>query len=318
MVRKIDILKIKSISEQIMLETSKRIQGLSDVVEDVIAAMFARGHVLLEGVPGLAKTRIASTIAEVIGLKFSRISFTPDLMPADITGTTIFNLKTQEFSFVKGPVFSGILLCDEINRAPPKTQSALLEAMQEKQVTADGVPYSLPDPFFVIATQNPIEQAGTYPLPEAQLDRFLMRKFVQYPQKKDEIAMLRIKRDQGEYPVVNSVTDENTIKEIQLFIEKNVIVSEKIIEYIVDLIRKSREQFGLALGGSPRASVALMSIVRAKAAIKGRDHVIPDDIKEILFSVLNHRIILTSEAELDALSTNEIISQIVRSVPVVT
>ncbi|MHA1236483.1 MAG: AAA family ATPase [Candidatus Hodarchaeales archaeon] len=308
--------EIKVIVEQITEEMQQRVVGLDFAIRNVLTSFFASGHVLLEGVPGTAKSMMASSLAEIIGLDFTRIQFTPDLMPGDITGVSVFNTKSSEFQFMKGPVFSNIVLCDEISRAPPKTQSALLEAMQERQISHEGITHSLPDPFLVIATQNPIEQAGVYPLPEAQLDRFLIRQIIPYPSRTAEIRMLKLKQKHDLLPV-NVLTDGTTILKIQQFIRSEVLVSEKIIEYITNLIRKTREHYGLTLGASPRAAISLMTIAQAKAAISGRDYVEPDDIKQLFFPVVNHRLILSPETEMDKVPVVQIVDNILKSTEVV-
>ncbi len=308
--------EIKVIVEQITEEMQQRVVGLDFAIRNVLTSFFANGHVLLEGVPGTAKSMMASSLAEIIGLDFTRIQFTPDLMPGDITGVSVFNTKSSEFQFMKGPVFSNIVLCDEISRAPPKTQSALLEAMQERQISHEGITHSLPDPFLVIATQNPIEQAGVYPLPEAQLDRFLIRQIIPYPSRTAEIRMLKLKQKHNLLPV-DVLTDGTTILKIQQFIRSEVLVSEKIIEYITNLIRKTREHYGLTLGASPRAAISLMTIAQAKAAISGRDYVEPDDIKQLFFPVVNHRLILSPETEMDKVPVVQIVDNILKSTEVV-
>ena len=308
--------EIKVIVEQITEEMQQRVVGLDFAIRNVLTSFFASGHVLLEGVPGTAKSMMASSIAEIIGLDFTRIQFTPDLMPGDITGVSVFNTKSSEFQFMKGPVFSNIVLCDEISRAPPKTQSALLEAMQERQISHEGRTHKLPDPFLVIATQNPIEQAGVYPLPEAQLDRFLIRQIIPYPSRAAEIRMLKLKQKHDLLPV-NVLTDGTTILKIQQFIRSEVLVSEKIIEYITNLIRKTREHYGLTLGASPRAAISLMTIAQAKAAISGRDYIEPDDIKQLFFPVVNHRLILSPETEMDKVPVVQIVDNILKSTEVV-
>jgi len=239
--------EIKEIVENIINEMHQRVVGLDYAAKNILACFFANGHVLIEGVPGIAKSMMAYSLAEILGLEFKRIQFTPDLMPGDITGVSVFNMKTQEFSFIKGPVFSNIILCDEISRAPPKTQSAMLEAMQERQVSHEGITYKLPEPFLVIATQNPIEQAGVYPLPEAQLDRFLIRQIIAYPNKAAELEMLQLKQKEDMLPV-RTLTSSEEILKIQQFVRQEVLVSGKIMEYVVDLIRKTREHYGLTLG----------------------------------------------------------------------
>jgi len=307
--------EIKIIVEQIIEEMQNRVVGLDFAIKNVCTSFFANGHVLLEGVPGTAKSMMASSLAEIIGLDFTRIQFTPDLMPGDITGVSVFN-KNSEFQFMKGPIFSNIVLCDEISRAPPKTQSALLEAMQERQISHEGITHKLPDPFLVIATQNPIEQAGVYPLPEAQLDRFLIRQIIPYPSREAEIRMLKLKQKQDLLPV-NALTDGTTILKIQQFIRSEVLVSDKIIEYITNLIRKTRKHYGLTLGASPRAAISLLTIAQAKAAISGRDYVEPDDIKQLFFPVVNHRLILSPETEMDKVPLVQIVDNILKSTEVV-
>lgn len=308
--------EIREIVNEIIEEIHQRVVGLDYAVQNILASFFANGHVLLEGVPGIAKSMMAYSLAEILGLEFKRIQFTPDLMPGDITGVSVFNMKTQEFSFIKGPVFSNIILCDEISRAPPKTQSAMLEAMQERQVSHEGITYKLPNPFLVIATQNPIEQAGVYPLPEAQLDRFLIRQLISYPNKASEMNMLQLKQKQDLLPV-RKLTNPELILKIQQFVRQEVIVSEKIMEYIVDLMRKTREHYGLNLGGSPRASISLMTVAQAKAVISGRDYVEPDDIKQLFFPVINHRLILSPETEMDKIPVIQIVDNIIKSTEVI-
>lgn len=308
--------EIRDIVNEIIEEIHNRVVGLDYAVQNILASFFANGHVLLEGVPGIAKSMMAYSLAEILGLDFKRIQFTPDLMPGDITGVSVFNMKTQEFSFIKGPVFSNIILCDEISRAPPKTQSALLEAMQERQVSHEGITYKLPEPFLVIATQNPIEQAGVYLLPEAQLDRFLIRQLITYPNKDSEMNMLHLKQKQDILPVRTLVSSDQILK-IQQFVRQEVVVSDKIMEYIVDLMRKTREHYGLTLGGSPRASLSLMTLAQAKAVISGRDYVEPDDIKQLLFPVINHRLILSPETEMDKIPVIQIVDNIIKSTEVI-
>ncbi|MHA2327723.1 MAG: AAA family ATPase [Candidatus Hodarchaeales archaeon] len=308
--------EIREIVNNIVEETNQRVVGLDFAIRNILASFFANGHVLLEGVPGIAKSMMAFSLAEILGLDFKRIQFTPDLMPGDITGVSVFNMKTQEFSFIKGPVFSNILLCDEISRAPPKTQSALLEAMQERQVSHEGTTHRLPEPFLVIATQNPIEQAGVYPLPEAQLDRFLIRQLIPYPNRNSEIKILKLKQKQDLLPV-QARADTNLILKIQQYVRQEVLVSEKIMEYVVDLLRKTREHYGLTLGGSPRASISLMTLAQARAATLGRDYVEPDDVKQLFFPVINHRLILSPETEMDKVPVIQIVDNILKSTEVV-
>ncbi|MHA1408132.1 MAG: AAA family ATPase [Candidatus Heimdallarchaeaceae archaeon] len=306
----------KEIFDNIRDEMRKRIVGNENVIELLFASLLSEGHVLLEGVPGIAKTLMASTLAEVIKMDFKRIQFTSDLMPADITGGNIYERETSSFNFIEGPVFCNILLTDEINRAPPKTQSALLEAMQEKQVSAGKQTYKLPEPFMVIATQNPIESTGVYPLPEAQIDRFIVKIPVYPPSLEGEIQMLTKKREKM-FADVDSVTDRKTILKLIKEVESNVVVSDQILEYIAKLILATRSIPSLALGASPRGSIALLTLSRSIAAIRGRDFVEPDDIKAIFYPVMNHRLILSPEAEIEQIKVSEIIQHILTDVEVV-
>lgn len=309
-----DLKFIASLIDRIKKEVGKRIIGNDENIDLILNTMFSRGHVLLEGVPGIAKSYLASTIAEVIGLSFKRIQFVPDLLPSDITGSSIFDMKNQEFKFIKGPIFANIVLTDEINRAPPKTQAAMLEGMQEKQVSIEGTSYSLPIPFFVIATQNPIEQVGTYQLPEAQLDRFMIRINMNLPGYEDELALLKSKRI-SQIPNVEQVATKIEIEQIREEIEK-VEISDEILDYIARLIVRTRFVPSLTLGGSPRASIALLNMGRARAAMAGRKYVEPDDIKYLLYYVINHRLILTPEAEVQQLPIEQIIERVIRDTPV--
>ncbi len=298
--------EIKDITDRLIKETGKRLVGYEDYMRSIIRVLYADGHVILEGNPGIAKTLAANTLAEILGVGFGRIQFTPDLMPSDITGVNVFNQKTLEFEYLEGPVFTNFLMTDEINRSPPKTQAALLEAMQERQVTVEGVARSLPNPFLVIATQNPLEQAGTYNLPEAQIDRFLIRILIDLPSKEVEKAMLRLK-DTGETMSVDELLDAETIIAIQKKIHE-VKATEEVLNYIVDIVHKTRDNPNVEIPASPRASIALMSLGKANAAINGRDYVQPDDVKTVAFEVLNHRIGLSHEAELDRINISDIIN----------
>jgi len=306
----------KDIFGNIMEEMKKRIVGNESVIELMFASLLSEGHVLLEGVPGIAKTLMASTLADTIKMGFKRIQFTSDLMPADITGGNIYERETSSFTFIEGPVFTNILLTDEINRSPPKTQSALLEAMQEKQVSAGKTTYKLPEPFMVIATQNPIESTGVYPLPEAQIDRFLVKIPVYPPSLQGEVDMLLKKREKM-FADVDSVTTKSKILKLVTEIKKDVTVSNQILEYIAKLVLATRSIPSLALGASPRGSIALLSLSRSIAAIRGRDFVEPDDIKSIFFPVMNHRLILSPEAEIEQVRVTEIIQNILSEVEVV-
>jgi MoxR-like ATPase len=313
-----ELKKVKDSAEKIRQEVGKIIVGQNQVTDLLITALFSRGHVLLEGVPGIAKTLSAKLIAKTLDTAFSRIQFTPDLMPSDIIGTSIYNVKTSEFEFRKGPIFSNIVLVDEINRSPAKTQAAMFEVMEEKQITTDGNTYQMGFPFIVIATQNPVEQEGTYRLPEAQLDRFLFRIKMTYPDIQEEISILN--RFKGsikdiDFSSVNKVISANDMKEFQSTIE-SVTVEEQILNYIAQLVLHTREHTKLFLGASPRASLAILKTSKTIAAIKGRDFVIPDDVQQMAYPVLNHRIILTPEAEMEGLTSENIIQDIIQKTEV--
>lgn len=313
-------MKIDGVHErgkQILSEVGKAIVGKEEVLKLVLTTILADGHILIEDLPGLAKTLMAKSFATALGVKFRRVQFTPDLLPSDILGVSVFNQKTLEFEFRKGPIFTNILLADEINRAPPKTQSALLEAMQERQVTIEGKTYYLDRPFVVIATQNPIEQEGTYPLPEAQLDRFLVRLRVGYPTKQEEIEILkrRIKRKKEEVDINPIVTPEEVVK-MQRAVE-DVYVSDAILEYITDIVKATREsKREIDIGASPRGSLALLKLSRAYAALEGRDYVIPDDVKKVAVPALSHRLILKRELWYTRVSQESVMERILEKVPV--
>lgn len=313
-------MKIDEVHEkgkQILNEVGKAIVGKEEVLKLVLTTILADGHILIEDLPGLAKTLMAKSFATALGVKFRRVQFTPDLLPSDILGVSVFNQKTLEFEFRKGPIFTNILLADEINRAPPKTQSALLEAMQERQVTIEGKTYYLDRPFVVIATQNPIEQEGTYPLPEAQLDRFLVRLRVGYPTKQEEIEILkrRIKRKKEEVDINPIVTPEEVVK-MQRAVE-DVYVSDAILEYITDIVKATREsKREIDIGASPRGSLALLKLSRAYAALEGRDYVIPDDVKKVAVPALSHRLILKRELWYTRVSQESVMERILEKVPV--
>ncbi|HZY78909.1 MAG TPA: MoxR family ATPase [Cyclobacteriaceae bacterium] len=299
-------------------EIGKVVVGQEKIVDLILAGIFTGGHILLEGVPGIAKTLTAKLVARSLSIGFSRIQFTPDLMPTDVMGTTVFNIKTSEFTFNKGPVFSNLVLIDEINRAPAKTQSSLFEVMEERQVTVDGVTYPMDFPFLVIATQNPIEQEGTYKLPEAQLDRFLFRLKLQYPTAQQELSILKRFRDDFSMKVMDTVRPvlgRDELKHCQEIIEK-IHIKDEILEYIARLIDNTRNNGDLALGASPRASLAIMRASKAVAAMNGRDFVTPDDIKFVAYPVLNHRIILTAEREMEGVEAEDIIKEIAERVEV--
>ena len=301
-------------------ELGKIIVGQDEVIEQIIVALLAEGHALLEGVPGTAKTLIVKTIARIIGARFSRIQFTPDLMPSDITGTNVFNMQTSEFKLRPGPIFTGILLADEINRTPPKTQSALLEAMEERQATIDGKRYKLSPLFTVLATENPIEYEGTYPLPEAQLDRFLLKILIDYPTKQEELEVVS-RWDSGfnsrhlEAIEIKPLEDAGVIENCRTEI-KNMKTEDGIKKYIVEVVQKTRNHPTILYGASPRASVALLLCSKALAAIRGRDFSTPDDVRDVAMPVLRHRLSLRAEAELDGATTDAVISDIIKTVEV--
>jgi len=311
-----EIEEVSRNATRMLEEISTVIVGKKDVLELLLACVLANGHVLIEDVPGLAKTMMARCLASVMACKFSRIQFTPDLLPADIIGTYVFNQKTGEFYLRKGPIFANIVLGDEINRAPPKTQSALLEAMQEKQVTIEGETHRLEEPFIVIATQNPIEYEGTYPLPAAQLDRFLVRLNIGYPNKEEEIEILkrRISR-KSDYFTLTPVVSAEEVVEMQKAIE-DVHIEDSVLEYIVDLVRATREASETEVGSSPRGSLALLKLSRALAAIKGRDYVIPDDVKRVAIPALAHRLILRREFWYTNVTQESIVGRLLETVEV--
>ena len=314
----LDLSPVSNAVDKVKDELQKVIVGQEDFIDLMLIALFVRGHVLIEGVPGIAKTLTAKLLAQSLELGFSRIQFTPDLMPTDVVGTTVFNVKTSTFSFNRGPVFSNIILLAEINRAPAKTQSALFEVMEEYQVTIDGNTYEMEYPFFVAATQNPIEQEGTYKLPEAQLDRFLFKINLQYPSLEEEQAILRRFRSDFQQSVqkeVKSVLSSHEIKECQTLIEK-VLIKDELLDYIAAIIHTTRNNGDLFLGASPRASLAIMKASKAVAAMNGRDFVTPDDIKFVAHPVLNHRVILTPEREMEGYDSKDVINDIIKKIEV--
>ncbi|PKH52238.1 magnesium chelatase [Tenacibaculum sp. Bg11-29] len=315
---RIDLSKLKEAVVNIKEQLAKVIVGQEDFIELLLVSLLADGHVLIEGVPGVAKTVTAKLLAKTIATDFSRIQFTPDLMPSDVLGTSILNMKTSNFEFKKGPIFSNVVLIDEINRAPAKTQAALFEVMEEKQITMDGTQYKMSPPFMVLATQNPIEQEGTYALPEAQLDRFLFKINVGYPSLEDEIKIIAAHNDRkGALPQskIEAVLTEADLLEYRSKVFE-VLVEEKIIKYIAQLISNTRNNAHLYLGGSPRASIAVLMASKAFAAINGRDFVIPEDVKKSIYPVLRHRIMLTPEREMEGMTTDKVIEMIVQSVEV--
>lgn len=297
-------------------EVAKVIVGQEKLVDRLILALVTGGHVLLEGVPGLAKTLSVNTLAKTLGLDFRRISFTPDLLPADVVGTLVYSPKTGEFSPKKGPVFTNLLLADEINRAPAKVQSALLESMQEHQVTIGDETYRLPDPFLVLATQNPLEQEGTYPLPEAQVDRFMFKCLVETPSKADERRIMRRFAEKAVPPEANTVCTPEAIATLRATLNE-VYCDEKVGDYILDIVFKTREANDhIQNGASPRATLALNLAARGNALVHGRAYATPQDVKEVVYDVLRHRIILTYEAEAENITTDNVIAKILDAVPV--
>jgi MoxR-like ATPase len=312
---------LKETLAQARQEVAKVIIGQQDVVEKALIAIFTGQHALIEGVPGVAKTLLVRTLAHVLGSDFSRIQFTPDLMPADITGTNVFNLQRNEFSLIKGPVFAAFLLADEINRAPAKTQSALLQAMQERTVTIDQTTYALPTNFTVFATQNPIEYEGTYPLPEAQKDRFMLKIIMSAPDRAEELALAQ--RTMGkESPesvlasgAVKAVIKPEDLVELRQQLA-GIVMRDELTGYLVDIVRATRQHESILVGAGPRATQSLMMACRAYAAISGRDFVTPDDIKSMAVPVLEHRVILRPEFEIEGLGISEVIQQILQQIAV--
>lgn len=312
-------LKIETVSEicgKIQKELSKAIIGKEDVLRKVMLAVLANSHVLIEDYPGLAKTMIARSLAATMGCKFSRVQFTPDLLPADITGTYVYNQKTGDFELRKGPVFTNILLADEINRSPPKTQAALLEAMQERQATLDGKTHELARPFIVLATQNPIEFEGVYQLPEAQLDRFIMRLRVGYPNKDGEVTILRnrMERRQDDF-TIETIADTTTVLEMQNATE-TVHSDDDLLSYVADIVRETRVHNQIEVGASPRGSLSLLKLARANAAFNSRDYIIPDDVKEIAVEALAHRIIPKTSSWVRGFDSKLILDEILQKVRV--
>lgn len=313
-----DLSRLAAAVDRVRRELGKVIVGQHDFIDLLIAALFAGGHVLVEGVPGIAKTLTAKLIARTLAIDFNRIQFTPDLMPSDVVGTTVFNLGASSFSFNPGPIFANVILIDEINRAPAKTQAALFEVMEELQVTVDGHTYPMGFPFFVVATQNPIEQEGTYKLPEAQLDRFLVKINLTYPDLEEEKQILRRFRHDFQLQQqtdVQPVLTADDIRACRQLVER-VHMRDELLDYIAAIVHRTREHPDLFLGASPRASLAVMRLAKARAAMQGRDFVTPDDIRGVTFPVLNHRIILTPEREMEGYSPRDIIDGIVQQIEV--
>jgi MoxR-like ATPase len=302
-------------AEEILTELERAIVGKREALELVLLAVLADGHVLIEDFPGLAKTLIARSYAEVTSMRFTRVQFTPDLMPGDVTGSSIFNQRSADFEFRPGPIFTNILLADEINRAPPKTQAALLEGMQEQQVTIEGTTHPLDRPFLVLATQNPVEYEGTYPLPEAQLDRFLLRLRVGYPSQDDEWTILERRLARGEDEVeLRPVVDRETLLAMQRAVE-DVYVSDSIGRYIVQLVAATRASARLQVGASPRGSLALLKLARCRAALRGRDFATPDDVKAVAVPGLGHRLMLKPELWVQRISGDDVVQETLEQVP---
>jgi MoxR-like ATPase len=311
----VNVAELKELAGRIRAEIAKAVVGQAETVDLMLTALFAGGHVLLEGPPGTAKTLLAQTFARTLGLEFGRIQFTPDLMPGDILGTNLFNFQTSAFTLRKGPIFCEVLLADEINRTPPKTQAALLEAMQERIVTIDGEDHPLSGRFIVVATQNPIEQQGVYPLPEAQLDRFLFKQVLRYPDAEEEraIVMSHGGRIGQKDPAALGVARVATAKTIAAAVDavESVRLNEEVTGYVVALVRSTRETADLETGASPRSAAMLATAARARAALDGRDYVIPDDVKALALPALRHRVILSPAAEIDGRHADQVISALV-------
>jgi MoxR-like ATPase len=309
-----DLQEIRRATEAVRGEIRKAVVGQDEVIELMLASLLVGGHVLLEGVPGTAKTLLTQAFAATMTLAFGRIQFTPDLMPGDVLGTNLFNFQTNEFVLTKGPIFTQILLADEINRTPPKTQAALLQAMNERAVTIDGKDHALGDEFMVVATQNPIEQQGTYPLPEAQLDRFLFKIIIDYPSRDEERDIVRRHGHRSAMPRLadfdlRRVLDADGLAHVRATVAR-IRLSDSLVEYIVDVIRATRRHSSLEFGASTRAANMLASAVRAYAALHGRDFVIPDDVKVLAIPVLRHRVVLSPGGEIEGLTTDKILTQI--------
>ena len=315
---RIDLSDLQRQVTQVRAELKKVIVGQEKMIDYLLVALLSNGHVLLEGVPGIAKTITVKLLSKALNIGFSRIQFTPDLMPSDVLGTSVFDLKKSEFEFKKGPIFSNLVLSDEINRAPAKTQAALFEVMEERQITIDGLHFAMQAPFLVIATQNPIEQEGTYRLPEAQLDRFLFKIVMNYPSLAEEIEIITREhaiKEKDKTASVEKVLDAEHLLQYQKII-KNILIEPQLIEYIAKIIQNTRENSFLYLGASPRASLAILNASKGFAALAGRDFVTPEDIKQAAYPVLEHRVILSPEKEMEGIKIEQIIQQIIESVEI--
>ncbi len=315
---RLDLSELQNSVQKIKQEVGKVIVGQKDMVDMLIASLLAQGHSLIEGVPGVAKTVTAKLLSKSLNVGFSRIQFTPDLMPSDILGTSVFNLKNSEFEFKKGPIFSNMILIDEINRSPAKTQAALFEVMEEKQITIDGHKFKLDLPFMVLATQNPVEQEGTYRLPEAQLDRFLFKIDVDYPNLEEEIEILEREHNLKDQQKTDKITSFLTAEDIAKYqnLVNQIIVEKHLLKYIAELIVSTRSNRFLYLGASPRASISILKASKAFAAMSGRDFVTPEDIKRAAVPVLHHRVIVTPEREMEGITSKQIIKQIIETVEI--
>ncbi len=313
-----DLSDLKQAVEQLRVEISKIVVGQHQMVDLILSALLADGHVLIEGVPGVAKTLTAKIVARTISAGFSRIQFTPDMMPSDVLGTSIFNIKNTEFEFKKGPIFSNIVLIDEINRAPAKTQSALFEVMEERQITIDGKTYTMDAPFIILATQNPVEQEGTYRLPEAQLDRFIYKIEIGYPSMEEEEKILTGFHQRKSSNDLSTITPVLSGAQIQKYraIVNGLHIEQNLLRYISQLVNQTRNNSALYLGASPRASIAIMRGAKAMAAMRGRDFVTPEDIKDVTYPVLGHRIMLTAEKEMEGVTAKDIIKDIINKIEV--
>lgn len=315
---RVDLEELRQAVNTLRSEIARLVVGQHKMVDLIVSAILADGHVLIEGVPGVAKTLTAKIVAHTIDAHYSRIQFTPDLMPSDVLGTSVYNTRNSEFEFRKGPIFANIVLIDEINRAPAKTQAALFEVMEERQITIDGKTYAMPPPFMVLATQNPIEQEGTYRLPEAQLDRFLYKIEVEYPKPEEEEQILtgfHERKNSNDLSTLNKIL---SVEKITYFREKvnQLRVEQNIIRYISNIVCQTRNNNALYLGASPRASIAILRGAKAMAAMRGRDFVSPEDIREVAYPVLTHRIVLTPEKEMEGITTKEIIKDLIDKVEV--
>ncbi len=314
------MLRVAQVADQLRNEVAKAIVGQQSVVDQVLTAFLANGHVLLEGVPGVAKTLLVRAVSHALSLEFTRIQFTPDLMPSDVIGTNVFDPRTIDFVLRTGPIFTQVLLADEINRTPPKTQSALLEAMEERQATIDGERRILPEPFLVFATQNPLEFEGTYPLPEAQLDRFLMKVLVDYPEPQAEMEVLRrfgagFRAQKLEQVGIEQVIDLEGLRALRAEVDA-VRMDEPILEYIYQLVARTRDAHEIQVGASPRAGLALMSCAKAAAAMRGLDFATPDDVKQFAMPVLRHRVLLRADIDTQGFTVDEVLNDLIESQPV--